>query len=343
MKQQARPTMKDVAAQAQVSVSTVSYVLNNRGQVSEARKTRVLNAIRALDYIPNESARNLKRQSASTIGLVVPDLVNQFFSQLARGVVKAAAMHDVLVVLCSAESSEEAEFGNARLLRSKRVDGVIYESGFQESPRSLLELQTLGPVVLVDERFPGLELPAVVADGRRGAREIAAHLVQLGHKRYACIAGPATHWTSEQRLSGYREGLAMGGIDPDEVDIRTGDYQMDSGYQLARMLLNVPASKRPTALICANDLRAIGALEYCRSHAVQVPEDVSIVGFDDIPTAQLLTPRLTTVRQPAYEMGMSAARLLIAMTQGRQTPELLKPHPVELVLRESSAGPRDLG
>ena len=340
MKHNQRPTMKDVAEQAKVSVSTVSYVLNDRGQVSEARRMRVLNAIRALDYIPNESARNLKRQSASTIGLVVPDLVNQFFSLLARGVVRAAAMHDVFVVLCSAENTEEAEFGNARLLRSKRVDGVIYESGFHESPRSLLELQSLGPVVLVDERFPGLELPAVVADGRRGAREVAAHLVELGHKRFGCIAGPTTHWTSEQRLSGYREGLAMGGIDPDEMDMQVGDYRMDSGYELAEVFLSASEFKRPTALLCANDLMAIGALEYCRLNAIKVPGDVSIVGFDDIPTAQLLTPRLTTVRQPAYEMGMSAANLLIAMSRGEQKPELLKPHPVELVVRESSARPK---
>ena len=178
MKQNQRPTMKDVAEQAQVSVSTVSYVLNNNGQVSAERRARVLNAVRALDYTPNESARNLKRQSASTIGLVVPDLVNEFFSRLARGVVRAAAMHDMLVVLCSAENSEEAEYGNARLLRSRRVDGVIYESGFHESPRSLLELQSLGPVVLVDERIPGLDLPAVVADGRRGARDVATHVVK---------------------------------------------------------------------------------------------------------------------------------------------------------------------
>ena len=340
MRQNQRPTMKDVAEQAQVSVSTVSYVLNNSGQVSEVRRARVLNAVRALDYIPNESARNLKRQSASTIGLVVPDLVNQFFSLLARGVVRAAARHDVLVVLCSAENTEEAEFGNARLLRSQRVDGVIYESGFHESPRSLIELQSLGPVVLVDERFPGLDLPVVVADGRRGAREVAAHLVELGHKRFACIAGPTTHWTSEQRLSGYREGLAMGGIDPDDMRILEGDYQMDSGYRLAQVFLDAAESQRPTALLCANDLMAIGALEYCRTNAVNVPGDVSIVGFDDIPTAQLLTPRLTTVRQPAYEMGMSAAELLIGMTQGEGNLDLLEPHPVELVVRESSAKPK---
>jgi DNA-binding LacI/PurR family transcriptional regulator len=340
MKQNHRPTMKDVAEQAQVSVSTVSYVLNNNGQVSAERRIRVLNAVRALDYIPNESARNLKRQSASTIGLVVPDLVNQFFSLLARGVVRAAAEHDVLVVLCSVENSEEAEFSHARLLRSQRVDGVIYESGFHESPGSLLELRSLGPVVLVDERIPGLDLPAVVADGRRGAREVASHLIKLGHKRFACIAGPTAHWTSEQRLAGYREGIAMGGIDPDNMSVLVGDYQMDSGYKLTEKFLNTAVEDRPTALLCANDLMAIGALEYCRSNGIKVPEDVSVVGFDDIPTAQLLTPRLTTVRQPAYEMGMSAAKLLIAMTQGEEKMDLLTPHPVEVVVRESTAKPK---
>lgn len=332
--------MKDVAEQARVSVSTVSYVLNNNGQVSAERRARVLNAVRALDYIPNESARSLKRQSASTIGLVVPDLMNEFFSRLARGVVQAAAMHDMLVVLCSAENSEEAEFGNARLLRSRRVDGVIYESGFHESPRSLLELQSLGPVVLVDERIPGLDLPAVVADGRRGSRDVAAHVIKLGHRRIACIAGPTTHWTAEQRLSGYREGLALGGIDPDEMSVLVGDYEMNSGYELAKVFLDVPKPQRPTAVLCANDLMAIGALEYCRANAIDVPGDVSIVGFDDIPTVQLLTPRLTTVRQPAHEMGMRAAELLISMVQGRENPDLLMPHPVELIVRESTAKPK---
>jgi DNA-binding LacI/PurR family transcriptional regulator len=162
--------MKDVATFADVSVSTVSYVLNGTGPVSADRRARVLNAVRDLNYIPNESARSLKRQSASTIGLVIPDLSNQFFSLLAQGVAHAAAARDMLVVLCSSESTEEVESANARLLRSQRVDGVVYLTGFHESPSSLLELQSLGPVVLVDERVPGADLPAVLADGRRGAR-----------------------------------------------------------------------------------------------------------------------------------------------------------------------------
>lgn len=338
-----RPTIKDVADYANVSVSTVSYVLNNSGQVSAKRRERVLDAVKALDYIRNESARSLKRQQAATIGVVVPDLVNPFFSLLARGVVRAAAAKDVLVVLCSAENSEEAEFGIARLLRSQRVDGVIYETSFHEATDSLLELRKLGPVVLVDERIPMLDLPAVVADGRRGAREVARHLVELGHKRFACIAGPTELWTAEQRLAGYREGLAMGGIDPDDMCVRVGDYGMGSGYKLAESILNVSPQKRPTALLCANDMMAIGGLEYCRASGISVPEELSVTGFDDVPTAQLLTPRLTTVRQPAYEMGMGAAELLIGLTRGCENAELLKPHPVEVVVRGSTAEARGRG
>lgn len=343
MRKQYRPTMKDVASQANVSVSTVSYVLNGTGPVSADRRARVLNAVRELNYIPNESARSLKRRSASTIGLAIPDLSNPFFSELARGVERAAAERDVLVVLCSSENSEEAESTNARLLRSRRVDGVIYLTGFDESPNSLLELQTLGPVILVDERIPGAELPAIVADGRRGARDVATHVVQLGHRRFACIAGPEALWTAEQRLSGYREALAMGGIDPDGMRVAVGDYRMDSGYELARELLDVPVAERPTALLCANDMMAIGALEYCRGNGIRVPGDVSIVGFDDVPMAALLTPRLTTVRQPAHEMGIRAAEVLIdriRSTNDAADNDLPAPFPVEIKVRESAAVPR---
>jgi DNA-binding LacI/PurR family transcriptional regulator len=132
----------------------------------------------------------------------------------------------------------------------------------------------------------------------------------------------------------------MGGINPDEMAVRVGDYGMDSGYKLAESLLNVPKSERPTALLCANDMMAIGALEYCKASGIRVPGDISIVGFDDVPTAQLLTPRLTTVRQPAYEMGISAAELLIGLTQGKENAELLKSHPVEMVVRESTGIPK---
>ena len=334
--------MKDVAVHANVSISTVSYVMNGTGPVSADRRARILNAVRELDYIPNESARNLKRQSASTIGLVVPDLSNQFFSLLASGAAHAAAARDVLVVLCSSENTEEAESSNSRLLRSQRVDGVVYLTGFHESPTSLLELQSLGPVVLVDERVPGADLPAVLAEGRLGARDVAAHVVALGHKRFTCIAGPSALWTAEQRLAGYREALALGGFDPDTMEVLVGDYRMESGFELAKKALNVPALTRPTALLCANDMMAIGALEYCRASGLNVPADVSVVGFDDVPMAPLLSPRLTTVRQPAREMGVYAAELLLDLIRGDAKPDSPKSFPVEVIVRQSAAAPRSL-
>jgi DNA-binding LacI/PurR family transcriptional regulator len=330
-----RPTMQDVAKRAEVSVSTVSYVLNDSGPVAADRRARVLEAVRALGYLPNESARNLKRRSVATIGLVVPDLVNQYFAMIAEGVEQAASEKDVLVVFCTPEATSDAESWNSRLLRSQRLDGLIYLSGAETRMEPLVELTQVGPVVLVDEKLPGFDLPAVISQNRRGAREIAAHITSLGHERLAVLGGPPELWTAEQRLSGYREAFAAAGLDPDAVPVLVGDYRMSSGEQLAAEILSLPAGERPTALICANDLMAIGALSYCRRTGLRVPEDVSVVGFDDLPFASLLTPALTTVRQPAREMGAAAAKLLLAMVNGA-APTPPPPSPVTLRIREST-------
>ena len=277
-----RPTMKDVAKHAGVSVSTVSYVLNNSGPVAFARRARVMDAVRMLNYTPNSSARSLKRQSASTIGLVVPDLSNQYFALLTEGVARAAAEQDVSVVLCAPEATGE-ESSNARLLRSQRLDGIVYLSGAATPPSELLDLTKLGSVVLVDERIPGFDLPAVVSDNRSGAREIARMVLAAGHRDLAILAGPTELWTSQQRLAGYREALAAGGLDPDDVPLYVGDYRQSGGYDLAQTALS--ADVRPTAILCANDLMAVGVLEFARTHGLGVPGDLSVVGFDDIPFA----------------------------------------------------------
>lgn len=331
--------MKDVAHHAGVSVSTVSYVLNNSGPVGASRRARVLDAVRVLNYTPNESARSLKRRSTSAIGLVVPDLTNQFFALVTEGVERAAAQRDVLVVLCAPEATERPASHHARLLRSQRLDGVVYLSGTGTSPSLILELAQSGPVVLVDERISGFELPAVVSDGRRGAREVAAYVLEQGHKRLAIIGGPEALWTSEQRLAGYREALAAAGLDPDAVPVLIGDYRQESGAELAEQALAGPPEGRPTALLCANDLMAIGALEYCKSAGIRVPEDVSIAGFDDVPIAALITPRLTTVSQPAREMGYRAATLLFEMLAGEPADQPHESFPATLKIRDSVAPP----
>ena len=312
-----RPTMKDVAEHAHVSVSTVSYVLNDSGPVAPDRRNRVLDAVRVLEYSPNESARNLKRRSASTIGMVVPELTNQFFAMVAEGVQKAASERDVLVVLVVPDATGQPEERQTQLLRSQRVDGVVYLSGTGSMPASIYELARSGPVVLVDEQIPGMDLPSVVCESRRGAREVAAHVLEQGHRRIAVIGGPPALWTAQQRLAGYREAFAGAGIDPDSVPVLPGDYRQTSGRELAARVLT--SEDRPTALICANDLMAIGAMEYCRTAGLRVPQDVSIVGFDDLPLSALLTPRLTSVRQPAHDMGFRAASALFDLLENGES------------------------
>ncbi len=333
--------MKDVARHAGVSVSTVSYVLNNSGPVAPDRRARVLDAVQLLNYAPNEAARGLKRRSAPTIGLVVPELSNQYFAMLVEGVEQVASTRGALLALCAPEATDGAESLNGRLLRSQRLSGIIYLSGASMSPMSLLELTRLGPIVLVDERVPGCdELPAVVSDNRRGAREVARHVLETGHRRCAIIGGPENLWTAQQRLSGYREALAAAGVDPDSVPVLTGDYRQQSGTDLSARLLAGPPKERPTALLCANDLMAVGALEYCREAGIRVPTDVSVVGFDDMALVSLLTPRLTTVRQLARDMGQQAAHLLFALLDdGAEIPSAPGPLPTKLMIRDSVGPP----
>ncbi len=332
------PTMKDVAAHAQVSLSTVSYVLNDSGPVAPERRQRVLDAVRVLNYMPNESARKLKRRSPFTIGMIVPDLTNQFFAMVTEGVQKAASARDVLVVLVAPAAAEQPEEKQAQLLRRQRVDGVVYLSGTGSLPAAIHEIARSGPIVLVDEKIPGTGLPAIVAESRKGARAVAAHVLEQGHRNVAVIGGPMALWTARQRLAGYREAFAGAGLDPDAVPVIAGDYQQESGQRIAAELL--AADPRPTALICANDLLAIGAMEHCREVGLRVPEDVSIVGFDDLPLSRLLTPRLTSVSQPAREMGYRAAQALFELLDAGEVGPVAD-LPTTVNLRDSVCPPQE--
>ena len=255
-----------------VSLSTVSYVVNDSGPVATDRRARVLDAIRILNYTPNESARSLKRRSASTIGLIVPDLANQYFALVAEGVERAASERGVLVVLCVPQATGKSDDFYAQLLRSQRLDGVVY-------------LSATGHPAVAD---PGAD---ALRRGRPGRRADAGIRAARGRRRQpqrrprdrpsrdrrrataqiALIGGPAPLWSADQRLAGYREALAAAGHNPDEVPFFGGDYRQRSGYELAAKALEVRAAERPTALICANDLMAFGALEYCQRAGIQVP------------------------------------------------------------------------
>ena len=328
----ARPTIKDVAQRASVSLSTVSAVLNRTAPASAETRGRVLAAVAELGYEPNSHARNLKRQRAHAIGLIIPDIINPFFALVAEGVEEEARRRDHVLVLCSSDFEADREAAYARLLRGRRLDGVIHLSGTGFPSRGLFELAATAPVVFVDERVPGLDRPFVVSDNRGGARRAAQLALDWGHRRFAIIAGPPALWTAEQRLAGYREALAGAGIEPDSVPVAFGDYRLDGGRAAAERLLRA-GPQRPTVVLVANDLMAIGCLQYCLAVGIGVPDELGIVGFDDVSLATIVTPALTTVAQPACEMGRVAARHRLDELEGKEVSEVVLP--TELVIRDS--------
>jgi DNA-binding LacI/PurR family transcriptional regulator len=342
LSEQSRPTIRDVARTANVGISTVSSFLNGTRPVSAAARTRITRAIEDLGYEPNSMARNLRRRRAGAIGLVVPDVMNPFFMLVASGIEEVISSDDFCFVLCPTNFEAEREAGYVRLLRRQQLDGVIILSGTAVSSPGLLELAARAPVVLVDELVAGVEAPFVAADNRQGARSLAEYVLGLGHRRVAIVAGPRGLWTAEQRLSGYREALAAHDLDPD-VPVAHGDYRLNSGYVAAHALLTGPEQTRPTALIASNDLMALGCARFCADNHLTVGVDVSIAGFDDIPLAELVTPGLTTVRQPSREIGRRAARLMLERVNGgARGPDASNERielPTTLVTRGSVASP----
>jgi DNA-binding LacI/PurR family transcriptional regulator len=300
----------------------------------------VVSAIDAVRYEPNLLARNLKAGRAACIGLIAPDLQNPYFVSVAAGVQDVAQSRDLLLVLCTTQSTPHWENYYSQVLRARRVDGLVFLSGTNMLTPSILELIQKDSVVLVDERLATLNVPSVTTTNLQGARAVAEYVLGQGHRRVGIIAGPTSLWTAGQRTAGYWEALAAHGIDPASVPMANGDYQQDSGFDRARLLLDRPYAERPTALICANDFMALGAMLYCRQAGLRIPEDISLCGFDNMPLAALVEPGLTSVDQCGRSLGRAACRLLLRLIapQDDDTDPIEVDHPTRLVIR-ASVGP----
>lgn len=217
--------------------------------------------------------------------------------------------------------------------------GVIYLSGTGLPSPSLIELTRSGTVVFVDEVLPGIDCPSVLAENRRGARDMARSVVEAGHRRIAVIEGPKRLWTSDQRLSGVREGLLSAGVDPDGLHFVPGDYTEAAGYRAGAVLTQGPEANWPTAVICANDQTAIGLLRFCREAGIPVPQKLSVTGYDDIAESGLMNPALSTVTQPARDMGRAAAHLLLHSIGVRAQPPEITRFATKPRLRATLAAP----
>jgi LacI family transcriptional regulator len=332
-------TIRDVARAAGVAPSTVSYVLNNQALVADKTRQHILRVIQTLDYRPNKMARNLRSGLSAAAGLIVPDMTNPFFSMIAQGAQAAAQAADVLTVLCTTDGDFELEDYYARVVQSRRLDGLLYLSGSGVPSEPLLELVRSGRVVLVDERLPGVDACAVVGTNRRGARDIASFALAEGHRHLAIINGPPVLWTSEQRLAGFREAIAAAGIGPDDVPVSFGDYTERSGFMKAQAILTLPKHRRPTVVLCGNDMMAFGFMRAAREQGVAIPADMSVTGFDDVPISSLAGPPLTTVSLPAQEMGQRAMRMLLSNLVAPREHPVIEECDTALVVRGSVSGP----
>lgn len=331
-------TIREVARQAQVSTATVSRVLNGSGPVAEATRQRVRQAVIDLAYEPNAVARSLVSSSTHTIGILLPDISNPFFPELVKGVQLLADDRRYTLLLLNTEASAIREASALSTLRGKRVDGVVMV-GLTTRPEQIKEvLGTEIPVVVLDRAMRPGSFTVVRLDHARGAAMAMTHLVDLGHRRIAHIAGPRGLELSRQRSAAYRSALRRVGQPADPRLLLRGDFSELGGSVAVEQLLD--AGVDFTAVFAANDLSAIGAIRALRTHGLRVPDDVSVIGFDDIQLAGYVTPALTTIRQPTYAMGRRAAELLIDAVQGTGslTPRTVLFEP-ELVVRESTAPP----
>ncbi len=329
-------TIQDVARAAGVAASTVSRYLNGQLRVSPATEAKVLEAVAELGYVPNAPARNLARRRSGVIGFVVPEISNPYFGAIADYVVEAVERHGRLVLLCSHRSQSVKQASYIDLLDSGAIDGMLYLGSFRSNERLAAAIADGLPVVVVDEPIAGLPpVSSVVMDDYAGGYQATSYLVALGHRRIAFVSGPAELGSVQERHRGYCDALRKGGIEPGGQVNLAGQFTEQFGMSALPHLL--AAAQPPTAAFVASDYIALGVLSAAEVHGIKVPDDLSIVGFDDIRFSQYVRPRLTTIRSPVDRLAQQGVELLFERLQDPKAPARTQVLPVELVIRESAA------
>jgi LacI family transcriptional regulator len=329
-----RATMADVARDSGVSLMTVSRVINDKADVSEETRQRVLEVIDRLGYRPSGIARSLATRRTGTVGLVVPDISNPFFSDVARGVTTEAYREDYNVFLCSSEENGQRELDLLHSLEEKRIDGLILCSSRLNDDVLAAVLARFPSAVLINRRSGNPQVGTVLADDESGARLLMAHLLSNGRRRIGFLAGPPLSHSGSARLRGYQAALAVAGLPCEDALVQPCTPMVSGGHAAALALL--AAQPQISALFCYNDLVAVGALQACVRLGRRVPDDVAVTGFDDIPLAALMTPPLTTCCVPRYELGVRATQMLLTQIDGRPGECCEAVIPVELILRASA-------
>ncbi|CAM4330091.1 LacI family transcriptional regulator [Paenibacillus alkaliterrae] len=323
-------TIKDVAKMAGVSISTVSYALNNNTKVSNKTKQKIMEAVRQLNYQKNGLASDLKKSSTRTIAIIVTDLAGPYYAELVKGIQEVTLSKGYDLLACSSVGEETSTA--VKFLTEKRVDGAIVlaynisEDIIEQSARKEF------PIILLDRKVDNEFVVSIEIDNEEGSYMAAEYLIEQGHRDIAYISGMAKSDLNFMRIRGYERALRTHGLDSKNRMHQFGHFNRDNGYSMTKMLIT--QGNLPSAIMYANDEMAIGGIKAFKEHGIKVPSDVSIIGFDDIELAQYVRPSLTTIMQPKYERGALAAHLIFQILEGKEVDSHYK-FPTKLVLRDS--------
>ena len=327
--------MKDVAKMAGVSTSTVSRVLTRPEVVKKKTRDKVMAVVEALNYKPNLVARQFRRNETKIILVVVPNITEQFFSKILKGIDAVASKNAYKVLLCDTANSVDKEMEYINLLHQKQADGMILLTARIDKEK-LLDLANQFPVVLACEYIDVAKIPTVSINNVSSSREITEYLITLGHKNIAHITGCIEGIVSRDRVEGYKQALALHHINFKEAYVIEGDATIQSGYLQMKKLLNF--TNPPTALFAHNDEMAIGAISAVKEQGLKVPDDIAIVGFDDLEISRIVEPQLTTINQPRFEIGKKAMELLLMRIKNETIKNEKLVLEYELIIRDSCGG-----
>ena len=328
-------TIIDVAKLAGVSTTTVSHIINGTRYVSDELKERVEKAIEELGYRPNSMARGLRRGESKTIGLIVPDNSNPFFAEILRQIENIGYATGYSVILCNSDSDIKKEVAYIELLNAKQVDGIIFITT-NNSVEHLQEITNNGiPLLVIDRDVPLKATDILLVDNFNGGYDATRYLLSLGHKRIACITGPSLLTPSADRVNGYKKAMAEAKIEINPEWVVAGDFQFNGGEEGIIHLLKL--DPRPTAIFACNDMMALGVMRGLRKAGLSVPVDISLIGFDDISLASVISPGLTTIAQPVQKISELAIELLVKRIQNKDTTASDERIvlPTQLIIRES--------
>ena len=331
-------TIHDVAQSAGVSPTTVSRYLNNRIELPAPTAARIDAAISELGYRPNLLARRLSTGKSEAIALVTPEIANPFFAALAAAVEDEAERHGYAVFMSSTRGDVTREIASLRRLNDRHVDGLILMTNRPDDGTLAVLIEPGSPVVLVDEDLPGVEVPRIFVENAEGTYLATSHLIAKGHRAIAMIGGPDGLMSVSERRQGFERAMREHGLAAPPERLLLGSYTREFGRSAAARLL--AAAEPPTAIVAASDYIAVGIMQALREAGLRIPDDMSIVGFDDMPFAELMDPALTTIRQPVAAMGRLGFQTLARLMAGERPAATLTRLPVQFIERKSVTRPR---